>query len=111
MHQRDAHPVLIQLAAHVGMQHHNPDAAQRAGARQEDAVGLARQRIARRECVFGNKSPDGFATPDGTNAICEIKNPGHFAPETVNFQCKAAHSRVFSRRLDLRGDPLIAGLA
>ena len=61
--------------------------------------------------MFGDESPDWLAAPDGTNVICEVKDTRHFAPETVNFQCKAAHSRVFSRRLDLRGDPLIAGLA
>jgi hypothetical protein len=40
MDQRDAHPILIELPAHIGMQHDDADAAQRAGARQQDAVGL-----------------------------------------------------------------------
>ena len=111
MHQRHAHPILIQLAAHIGMQHDDPDAAKRTGTRQQDAISLRCQRIARREGVFRDESPDWLATPNGTNAICEVKDASDLAPETVNFQCKAANGRIIGRRFDLRGDPLIACLA
>jgi hypothetical protein len=63
------------------MEHHDADAAQRAGARQQDAVRLARQRIARREGVFGDKGPDRLGSPDGTNAICEVENPATSPPK------------------------------
>ena len=61
--------------------------------------------------MFGHKSPDWLVTPNGTNAICEVKDASDLAPETVDFQCKAANGRIDGRSLDLRGDPLIAGLA
>jgi hypothetical protein len=111
MDERHAHAVLVELVAQIGMHDHDADAAQRAGARQEDPVGLGGQRIARREGVFGDEGPDRLLVAERANAIGEVEDAGHLAAETVDLQCDAAHGRIAGRRLDLRGDPLVAGLA
>ena len=57
MDQRDPHAVLVELPAEIGMYHHHTDAANGAGAGQEDALGLGSQRIACRKGMFSDKGP------------------------------------------------------
>ena len=111
MDQRDRDALLIQRAAHIRVQGHNPDAADRTGAGQDDPVGLRCQNIPRRQGMFGDKGVDGLLRPRRADAICQIEGPGDLTTEAVDIQRDAAHAGIGQRGLQLGGNPFIGGQA
>ena len=111
MDQRDGDALLVQRPAHVGVQRHDADAADRTGAGQDDPVGLGGQDIASRQGMFRDKGVDRLLRPRRPDAICQIEGPGDLATEAVDVQRDAAHAGIGQRRLQLGGDPLIGGQA
>lgn len=89
------------------MQRHDPDAADSAGARQDDAVSLAGECIACRQRMFSDKGVDGFLRPGGADAIRQIESPGDLAAKAVDVQRDTANARISQRGLKLGGDAFV----
>ena len=109
MDQGDGNALLVERAAHVAVDRKHADAADSAGARQDDPVGLGGQRIGGGERMFRNKGLHGFDLPRRANAIRQIEGPGDLAAETVDVQGDTAHAGILECRLQSSGDPLVRG--
>ena len=109
MDQRDGDALLIERPAHVAVHGHNTDAADGAGAGQDDPVGLGGQRIGGREGMIGDEGLNRFLRPCRPDTIREVESTGHLATEAVDVEGDAADRRVGQRRLQLGCNPLIGG--
>jgi hypothetical protein len=87
------------------------DAADSAGAGQDDAVGLGGQDIGGRQGMFGDEGMDRLLRPRRPDAVRQIEGPGDLATEAVDVERDAADAGIGHGRLQLGRDPLVGGQA
>jgi hypothetical protein len=73
---------------------HDADAADSAGAGQDDPVGLGGQRIGGRQGMFGDEGVDGLLRPGRADAVGQIEGARDLATEAVDVERDAAHAGI-----------------
>ena len=108
MDQRDGDALLIERPAHVAVHRNDTDAADSAGAGQDDPVGLGGEGVSGREGVIGDKGLHRLLRPGGPDTIREVKSSRHFAAEAVDIEGDAAGIIATAPAAGAKESPIVA---